>query len=150
MVSAINADPGQAVVTNQTLASLLPSGTVLQAELYAPSRAAGFIKPGMAVLLRYQAFAYQKFGQQHGRVREVSSTAMSPEDMALPGATMTTGGTGQPLYRVRVDLERQAVTAYGIPQPLKSGMLLDASVLLEKRRLYEWVLEPLYTVTGRL
>jgi membrane fusion protein len=29
-------------------------------------------------------------------------------------------------------------------------MVLDASILLEKRRLYEWVLEPLYTVTGRL
>jgi membrane fusion protein len=34
--------------------------------------------------------------------------------------------------------------------PLKSGMLVDASVLLERRRLYEWVLEPLFSISGRL
>jgi membrane fusion protein len=29
-------------------------------------------------------------------------------------------------------------------------MLLDADILQEKRRLYEWVLEPLYTLSGKL
>ncbi|HCU85527.1 MAG TPA: secretion protein HlyD, partial [Methylophilus sp.] len=30
------------------------------------------------------------------------------------------------------------------------GMLLDADVMLERRRLYEWVLEPLISLTGKL
>jgi membrane fusion protein len=29
-------------------------------------------------------------------------------------------------------------------------MAVEADVLLERRRLYEWVLEPLYTVAGRV
>ena len=29
-------------------------------------------------------------------------------------------------------------------------MLVNASVLLEQRRLYEWVLEPLFSISGRL
>jgi membrane fusion protein len=37
-----------------------------------------------------------------------------------------------------------------VPRPLLAGMAVEADVLLERRRLYEWVLEPLYTVTGRL
>ncbi|MNW16140.1 hypothetical protein D3C71_2148940 [compost metagenome] len=42
----------------------------------------------------------------------------------------------------------QAVTAYGKPEPLKPGMLLEADILGEKRRLIEWVFEPLYSLKG--
>ncbi len=35
-------------------------------------------------------------------------------------------------------------------RPLQSGMLLDADILQDTRRLYEWVLEPLYSLTGKL
>lgn len=149
-VSAITAEPGQTVSAQQVLASILPAGSHFEAELYAPSRAAGFVKPGMEVLLRYQAYPYQKFGQYRGEVREISSTTMRAEDLSLPGTTLPSGASAEPLYRVRVKLDRQAVTAYGVDRPLKSGMMLDASVLLETRRLYEWILEPLYSITGRI
>jgi membrane fusion protein len=148
VVTAISAEPGQTVAASQRLASVLPQDTQLIAELYAPSRAAGFVRPGMDVLVRFQAYPYQKFGQHHGTVREVSSTALRAEEMALPGVAGS--ALTEPVYRVRVALDEQVVRAYGEARPLKSGMVLDASILLEKRRLYEWVLEPLYTVTGRL
>jgi membrane fusion protein len=150
VVSAITVEPGQSVSANQSLATIIPSGSQLEAELYAPSRSAGFLRPGMQVLLRYQAYSYQKFGQSRGTVREVSTTAMRPEDLSLPGATLPPGSAAEPFYRVRVSLDRQTVQAYGVPQPLRAGAVIDASVLLETRRLYEWVLEPLYTITGRV
>jgi membrane fusion protein len=149
-VTAINAEPGQAVTANRALAVLLPSDSELIAELYAPSRAAGFVKPGMDVLIRYQAYPYQKFGPAHGVVREVANTSMHPDELILLGATASSNKGSEPVYRIRVKLDRQTVTAYGIEESLRSGALLDASILLEKRRLYEWVLEPLYTITGRL
>jgi membrane fusion protein len=96
--------------------------------------------------LRYQAFAYQKFGQSHGVVSEVSRTALRPADLEVAGLV----ADAEPLYRVRVRLDRQTVMAYGAAQPLRAGDLLDASVVIDRRRLWEWVLEPLYTVTGRL
>ncbi len=150
VVSAITVEPGQSVAANQSLAAIIPSGSQLEAELYAPSRSAGFLRPGMQVLLRYQAYSYQKFGQSRGTVREVSTTAMRPEDLSLSGGALPPGSAAEPIYRVRVSLDRQTVQAYGVLQPLKSGAVIDASVLLETRRLYEWVLEPLYTITGRV
>jgi membrane fusion protein len=149
-VSAIAVEAGQSVSATQALAALVPAGSVLEAELYAPSRAAGFVKPGMQVLLRYQAFAYQKFGQARGTVREVASSAMRQDDLQLPGAVAANGVAGEPLYRVRVKLESQAVSVYGRPQVLRAGALLDASILLERRRLYEWLLDPLYSAVGRV
>lgn len=150
VVSATTAEPGQSVAASQVLASIVPSGSQLEAELYAPSRSAGFLRPGMDVLLRYQAYSYQKFGQSHGTIREVSTTAMRPEDLSLLGAAVPSGSTAEPVYRVRVSLDHQTVQTYGVLQPLKSGAVIDASVVLETRRLYEWVLEPLYTITGRV
>ncbi|MFZ4878267.1 HlyD family secretion protein [Janthinobacterium sp. Mn2066] len=148
MVTAITTELGQTVTTNSILASVLPAGAELEAEIYAPSRSVGFIKPGMQVLLRYQAYPYQKFGQYPAQVREVASTSLRPEELAVPGAV--SGTNGEPLYRIRLKLQRQSVLAYGETLPLKSGMQVDASVLLEQRRLYEWVLEPLFSISGRL
>lgn len=149
VVTAITAHAGQPVASGQVLASVLPAGAELEALLYAPSRAAGFLKPGMTVGIRYQAYPYQKFGQAFGTVREVSHTALTPEELASSRAAPWAGAASEPLYRVRVALPRQTVTAFGSEVPLRSGALLDASVLLESRRLYEWVLEPLHTVKGR-
>ncbi|WP_236686457.1 HlyD family secretion protein [Chromobacterium subtsugae] len=148
MVSGLTAQPGQTVAANQPLANLSPAGSPLEAELYAPSRAAGFVRPGMPVLIRYQAYPYQKFGQFKGTVREVSRSALRPEELYFtsPGASPDS----EALYRVKVTLARQSVTTYGQSQPLKAGMALDASVLLEKRKLYEWVLEPLYSISGKV
>lgn len=143
VVTAVAGDIGQTVTPEATLAAVLPAGAQLEAEIYVPSRLIGFVKPGMAVSLRYQAFPYQKFGQHLATVREVASTSSRPADNALAPAA------SEPMYRLRLTLERQSVQAYGKPVPLKSGMLVDASIALDQRRLYEWVLEPLFTISGR-
>jgi membrane fusion protein len=49
-----------------------------------------------------------------------------------------------------VALESQTVQAYGEPRGLLPGMAVEADVLGERRRLYEWVLEPLYALAGRI
>ncbi|MFM9438383.1 membrane fusion protein [Janthinobacterium sp. CG_23.3] len=150
MVAAITTEVGQTVSADNTLASVLPTGAELEAEIYAPSRSVGFVKVGMTVLLRYQAYPYQKFGQHKAIVREVANTSLRVDDLALPRASLPGGAAAEPLYRIRLKLDKQTVQAYGNPMPLKSGMLVDASILLEHRRLYEWVLEPLFTISGRM
>ena len=147
MVTAITGSLGQTVAGNTVLASVLPAGSNLEAEIYAPSRSAGFIRPGMNVRLRYQAYPYQKFGQYRAVVREVANTALRPEELGVAGVGSQ---GGEPLYRIRLQLEKQGVLAYGKSIPLKSGMLVDASVELEHRHLYEWVLEPLFSISGRI
>ncbi|MEH6437681.1 HlyD family secretion protein [Massilia sp. DD77] len=149
-VTAITASLGQTVGGSTSLASILPEGSKLEAEMYVPSRAVGFIKPGMTALLRYQAFPYQKFGQHPARVREVATTSVRPEELPFSAAAMPGVAQSEPVYRIRLELDRQTVQAYGAPMPLRSGMLVDASVLLERRKLYEWVLEPIFSISGRL
>lgn len=136
VLGSVLAVPGQTVAAGGALAALLPLEGELEAELFAPSRAAGFLQPGQPVRLRYQAYPYQKFGLQVGRIREVSATTLRGDSQ------------GEPVYRVRVSLARQSIAVQGRQQALKAGALLDGSVQLDGRRLVEWLLEPLLSLRG--
>jgi membrane fusion protein len=141
------AEAGQAVQAGQPLASVLPAGSRLRAQLFVSSRAIGFIRPGDKVLLRYAAYPYQKFGHQEGVVASISRNALGAAELAtLLGGTQPS----EPYYRVFVDIERQSVLAYGKREALRPGMLLEADILGERRKLWEWVLEPLYSLSGKI
>jgi membrane fusion protein len=146
-VTAIHAGVGAAVHPGTPLLSIVPRGATLEAHLYASSRSIGFVRPGQPVLLRYQAYPYQKFGHYRGTIKSISRTGIEPAE--LPPQFAAAGSAGEALYRITVALGRQDVTAYGAPVPLQPGMQLEADIALERRRLVEWVLEPLFTLTGK-
>ncbi|PPU63998.1 HlyD family secretion protein [Xanthomonas codiaei] len=138
--------PGQPVSAQQPLLTLLPKDTRLRAELWVPSKAVGFVARGDRVLLRYQAFPYQKFGRHAGQVIEVSRSAVSARELSsLLGQQIDDAR-----YRVVVELESQHILANGREELLRPGMVLDADILLEKRRLIEWMFEPVYEMASRL
>ena len=130
------------------LMNLVPHDAVLEARLYAPSRTIGFVRKGDKVQLRYQSYPYQKFGQYQGVVESVSNTSVASSE--LIGFAIPDTPVGEPVFSITVRLTQQTVTAYGQQLPLQAGMRLDADILQETRRLYEWMLEPLYSVTGKM
>jgi len=149
VVTAVVGDVGQVVDGSRPLLSIVPEGSSLEAHFFAPSRAIGFIEVGAPVLVRYEAYPYQRFGHHPGTVKEISRTAVSAGEL-LGYVSSRTDQPTEPMYRVKVVLADQSIAAYGKKQPLQPGMIVQADVLQDKRRLYEWVLEPLYTLSGRL
>jgi membrane fusion protein len=144
-VAAITIERGQSVLAGQLLAVIVPAGSELEAELYAPSRAAGRLRAGMIVRLRYQGFPYQRYGQFAGRIREVAGTAVAADEIGAAAQALA-GRSGEPLYRVRVRLETQAVNVNGLRVALKSGAQLDASIQLDRRRIIQWLFDPVFSV----
>jgi len=149
VVTGVVAQPGHSVDEKVALASLLPADAKLQAHLFAPSSAVGFVKADQTVLLRYQAFPYQKFGLQAGQIAQVSRSPLQPSELVGVPLAQTLG-SAQPLYRITVTLDRQSVAAYGRDQALSPGMQLEADVLLDRRRLIEWIFEPLLGLANRV
>ena len=150
IVTGLQVEPGSGIGAAVPVLSLVPEAAALEADLFAPGRAVGFVREGQPVLLRYAAFPYQKFGFYRGTVTSISRAAVNPAEFSSALAGLTSlYDAGEPVYRIRVTLERQTVTAYGEALPLQAGLAVEADVLLETRRLIEWVLDPLYTLTGR-
>ncbi|EJU53449.1 HlyD family secretion protein [Neisseria meningitidis] len=150
-ISTINVDIGQQVEPSKLLLSIVPEQTELVANLYIPSKAVGFIKPKDKVVLRYQAYPYQKFGHATGEIISVARTALGKQELSGLGIIFTNPTLlNEPAYLVKVKLEKQTIKAYGENKPLQIGMILEADILHERKKLYEWVLDPLYSISGKI
>ncbi len=139
-VTTLQATVGQSVDTTHPELEILPDDSVLQADLFVPTRAIGFVQPGQEVRILYDAFPYQQFGAYHGRVIEISQTILTRTDTIGPIELK------EPAYRVKVALDRPDIDAYGKRIPLQADMLLRADIILEKRTLMRWFLDPLLSV----
>jgi membrane fusion protein len=142
-LTLVQGEIGQTVEPLKPLAQLMPAGTELTARLYVPSRAAGFVQPGTQVMLRYDAFPYQKYGQHQGKVVAISAAAVPAEELqgvALPPQT-------EALFAISVALPAQTMGSAGAA--LQAGMRVEADLLHESRRLYEWIIEPLAAIRAR-
>jgi len=142
------AEVGQVVDVTKPLLNVVPENARLEARLYAPSRTIGFVRAGDAVQIRYQSFPFQKFGQYAGTVTSVSNNAVNSAELA--GFAIPDAPAGELVYAITVSLAQQQVNAYGKPLALQAGMRLDADILQETRHLWEWMLEPVFSITGKM
>ena len=145
VVTAIAAQPGQAVSRGARLLTIVPSEGTMVGQLLAPSAAVGFIHPGERVLLRYAGFPYQKFGQHRGVVQDVSRAALSGDEVRQWPAGSAPTQSGE-YYEITVLPDNQTVAAFGGQARIPANMQVNAYIMLDKRPLYQWILEPIYSV----
>lgn len=142
-VTAVQIAAGRFADGRVPLLTIVPEGAKMGADLFAPSRAMGFVRPRDEVRLMYDAFPYQRFGSFRGRVEQVSRTVIAPGEVDAPIRIDV------PVYRIRVALSDQAVKGYGIVAPLQPGMTLRATIVLERRTFLDWLLDPVRAVRNR-
>lgn len=144
IVVALNASPGGRIRTTDTMVVVLPENGRLEAELQVSSAAIGRVREGQRVVLFYDAYPYEQFGAGRGTVAEVSRAAV-----------VVGGGNGEapsqqaPTFRVRVRLEEPVVVAGGQQFHLQVGMTLRAAIIIENRRVWQVMLDPLRSAATR-
>jgi membrane fusion protein len=121
--------PGAVVQEGDLLGELACSGERLQADVHVPQSGIGLIKLDQRVKLLYDAFPYQRYGVRYGTVRWVSPASVAVKD--------------QPVFRVLVDLQDDAVTVRGQRRALLAGMGGMADIVVGKRSLLSFAFEPI-------
>ncbi|WP_296720722.1 HlyD family efflux transporter periplasmic adaptor subunit [Erythrobacter sp.] len=142
-VTALAAGVGRSVNASRPVMVIVPDGAELMAELYAPTRAVGFVEAGKETRLLYDAFPYQRFGSFGGKVANISRTALDPRETDIPFPFE------EPVYRIKVSLDQQRIDAFGGPSPLQAGMTLQANIVLERQTFLAWLLQPLNALLNR-
>jgi membrane fusion protein len=56
---------------------------------------------------------------------------------------------GDALFSIQVRLNASTVQANGEHRALQAGMRLEADILQERRKIYEWILEPLFSIAAK-
>lgn len=134
-ISNLMIHAGQALKPQASLLVIVPDGATLEAELWLPARSIGFIRRGDPLILRYDAFPSDQYGEWHGMVTEVALAAVGPAiDAAAVG-----DGAQEPKFRVRASLDRQDIRADGGVQPLRAGMSFTGDIIIGRRRLWQWI-----------
>ncbi|PYF79602.1 membrane fusion protein [Marinomonas alcarazii] len=151
-VTGLNIQAGQQVTINTLMASLVPQNSKLQADLYITPSQVGFIAIDQSVSLRYTAYPYQKFGMAQGRIMNIASSPYSLQELPTHIAsilqnTVVTQNQAQNFYKVTVAINSQH---HGYSQPLLPGMQLEADIKQDTRRIYEWILDPIYSVVRKI
>lgn len=147
-ITTLQFQVGQPVTANQTIAVIVPrsdanKNSSLQVELWAPSSAIGFVKIGAPVRIMYASFPYQNFGVGKGVVAEISGAPVNPSELTVPIRS------SEQLFRIRVDIKKSSLTAYGKEWPLKPGMKVSADIILDRQTLFEWILTPLRAISKK-
>ncbi len=143
-VERVIALAGQSVIIGAPLMQVQTGPRVLMADIYVPTRSAGFLREGQTVRLAIDAFPMERFGHATAIVNDVGRSVIAPGDSLLPPSVK------EPVFRVRATLASPAITAYGETYPLKSGLSAQADIALDERPLYRWVIEPVLRLRGRL
>lgn len=144
VVTSIAVKEGEFLPINRPLLSIIPEGAQLVAELLLPTRSAGFVKLSDEARLRFDAFPYQRFGFMAASVSRIDKSLLLQGEADIPIQL------NEPVYRVQTKLSGQVINAYGEEFALKPGMLLEADIILDKRSLLDWLLDPIYSLKGRV
>lgn len=142
-VTALQTATGRTANPSMPLMVIVPDKSQLKAELYAPTRAIGFVKSGQETRILFDAFPYQRFGSFGGKVQSVSRIVIDPRESEVPLKLE------EAVYRVTVALDKQAIAAYGEKVSLQPGMTLRANIVLERQSFLSWMLQPLNAVLKR-
>lgn len=142
VVSNLLIKEGMVTQLNSPLMTILPETLNLEAVLFVPTRAYGFVEEQQVTRIRYQAFPYQRFGIYEGVIASVSKSILLPNETSFPVSFR------EPVYQVVVKLDKQNAVAYGTSVSLQAGMLLEADIMVDSRSLFEWLFEPIYSIKG--
>jgi HlyD family secretion protein len=128
--------PGDKVQANTPLGGIAPKNArpVLKIDIAEQDR--GFLREGLPVKLKFNAFAYQRYGLIDGTLEYISpATKPSPQ-------------TKQPVYEGRVMLSRDHYTVADKKYPLRYGMTATAEIVVRERRLIDLALDPFRQIGG--
>lgn len=130
---------GTVVQPGTILATLVPEGGGLEAEVWVANEDVGFVHPGQPVQLKLAAYPFQKYGMLPGTLVRVSADAKTTLDIAGKdnGASDT-----PPRYRALVRLEARALESEKTRYPLTPGMQVQAEILLGSRSVADYLLSP--------
>lgn len=121
---------GEVAQSGQTIAEIAPDGVPLVLSATLPDRESGFVKVGMPVQIKFDAFPFQEYGVMKGEVVSISPDA-------------TVDDQQEATYEVEIALRQDKPTRSDQRLALKAGQTASAEILTRERRIIDVLLDPI-------
>lgn len=123
-------------VDKDPIAMIAPLNTRKILEIAIDERDRAFLKVGMPIKIKVNAFAYQRYGFLKGKLEYIAPV------------TNIDRQSKKSAYKARVGLEEDYFTVNKTQIPLQYGMEAKAEIIVRKRRLIDLALDPFRNVVG--
>jgi HlyD family secretion protein len=144
-----NRSVGSVLRDAEPLVILIPTSIPMISEIQLSSAAVGEASVGDKVLIKVDAFPFQRFGGLHGHIRSISFESHAggaPGDMESVANKRAVGAGG--MHRVAIELESPRIDRQPANRSLFPGMTVTAEIHLGKRRLFNYLLHPILRGLG--
>jgi len=121
---------GGVVTPAQPLMSIVPEAAIMEVEATVLNQDIGFIRPGQKAAIKIDSFPYTRYGYPEGIVESVSRDAIQDEKLGL-------------VYKARISMPKATMLIDGVSVRLGAGMSLVVEIKTGKRRVIDYVLDPL-------
>lgn len=142
---------GAVVSPAQPVLMIVPENEGIAVEAALENKDVGFVLPGQTVEIKVESFPFTRYGTIPARVVHVSGDAVEgPDSDAIlrQGAGGSAGAGREGVYAVRIEPLVDHIRADGRDVPLTPGMAVTAEIKTGKRRVIEYLLDPVLR-TGR-
>lgn len=145
-IDSMSVSLGQMVNIGDSLLQIIPKNfTNYYLIIWVPNDAVPYIYKGDKINIKYDAFPVEKFGQFSAVIKTISKTPASRQEMlTYQGAPENQPTSTGPWYKVIVYPELQEIHYINKRLPLENGMKAKATLFLEKRKIYQWMISPFY------
>jgi HlyD family secretion protein len=97
-----------------------------------PTTESGFLKPGLAVKLKFDAYPFQDYGIIEGKLAKISPTT----------SLIDTPNGKVEVYKLEISFNRTCLKTANQCIPLHPGDTATAEVVIRQRRIIDFVLDP--------
>ena len=126
---------GGVVTPAQPILSVVPENELLEVEATVLNKDIGFVHAGQRATIKVESFPYTRYGYIEGVVESISHDAIQDEKLGL-------------VYQARVKMIKTTLVIDGVTVHLTSGMTLTAEINTGKRRVIDYILDPLKQGAG--
>ncbi len=123
---------GTVLQLGQAIAQISPADANLIFRAHMPSSESGFLKTGLPVKLKFDAYPFQDYGVVSGRLSRISPDSKSIE---TPQGVIQT-------FELEIVLNQPYIQAQNKQIVLSPGQTATAEVIIRQRRIIDFILDP--------
>ncbi len=128
--------PGDKIAANTPLGGIAPTDSRAIVNIEIPESDRAFLKIGLPVKLKFNAFPYQRYGFIDGTLEYLSpSTRLSSQSKSQ-------------VYKGRVSLAKSHFEISDTKYPIRYGMQATAEIVVRERRLIDLAFDPFRQIAG--
>jgi adhesin transport system membrane fusion protein len=127
---------GGVVQSGEPILELTPIDGKIEVEASILQKDIAFVHVDQAVSVKLTAYDFSRFGDVSGKVTFISPDAQKNED-------------GAEFFQVRIQLEQSFVGVDGGQYPVTPGMAADVDMVIAKRTVMEYLMEPVFKLRDR-